>query len=97
MKTLPLITLPVAVAALAAAGCGTKVVDNKKAETLVQQVAAQQGAQATNVSCPKNVTWHTGSSISCTVKLSSGMSGSVTVHELSGGNIQVSASDFNVH
>jgi hypothetical protein len=74
------VVLPVAVGvgALALAGCGSKVIDQGKAEGFTKQVVSASGGTAKSVKCPSDVGVKKGKTFTCTAVLSNGQTAKVT-------------------
>ena len=62
----------VCVAALALAGCGSKVIDQGKAEKFTKQVVVANGSTARSVKCPSDVSVKKGKTFACTAVLANG-------------------------
>ena len=72
--------LPVAVGvgALALTGCGSKVIDQGKAQGFTKQVVAANGGSAKSVKCPSDVGVKKGKSFTCTAVLANGQKFKIT-------------------
>jgi hypothetical protein len=70
--------LALAALAVAATGCGTDTVDNKKAESQVKSQLAAAGGQVKSVSCPSDVEAKSGKKFDCEVTTANGAK--VTLH-----------------
>jgi hypothetical protein len=69
------------VAAVAAAGCGTKNVNTDKAASEIEKGLIQQlGVKGVEVSCPDDVEAKEGDTFECTAK-SQGESATISVHQ----------------
>jgi hypothetical protein len=74
------VVLPVVVGAgaLAVTGCGSKVIDQKKAEGFTKQVVAANGGAAKSVKCPSDVGVKKGKTFACTAALANGQKFKIT-------------------
>jgi hypothetical protein len=68
----------VCVGALALAACGTKVIDQGKAEKFTKQVVVANGATAKSIKCPSDVEVKKGKTFTCTAALTNGQSFKLT-------------------
>jgi Domain of unknown function (DUF4333) len=68
----------VGVGALALTGCGSKVIDQTKAEKFTKQIVAANGGTATKVKCPSNVDVKKGKTFDCAATLSNGQKFKIT-------------------
>ena len=65
--------LALAVAAVAAAGCGETVIDTAKTEeTLKSELNKEQGLDVASADCPSDVEVKAGASFTCTLTLADG-------------------------
>jgi PBP1b-binding outer membrane lipoprotein LpoB len=70
----------VAIAALLIAGCGSKVIDDKKAEAAIKSdVENNTSVKVASVDCPGDVKVNTGTTFDCTVRAQDGRSATVTL------------------
>jgi hypothetical protein len=75
-----------AVAALAAAGCGgEETVDDAEVEQGIEQSLSTAAVEVTSAGCPPDVKVEEGATFTCTVKLDNGAGGKATVTQ-EGGN-----------
>jgi hypothetical protein len=68
----------VGVGALAFTGCGSKVIDQGKAEGFTKQVVTANGGKTTSAKCPSNVDVKKGKSFTCTAVLANGQRFKIT-------------------
>ena len=68
----------VGVGALALAGCGSKVIDQSKAQKFTKQIVAANGGTARKVKCPSNVDVKKGKNFNCTATLANGQTFKIT-------------------
>jgi Domain of unknown function (DUF4333) len=73
-----------ALAAAAAAGCGSDTVDATQVEEGIETDLSTRSVQVTSASCPSDVEKAKGSTFSCTVKLSNDANGKATVTQGAG-------------
>jgi hypothetical protein len=67
------LALLVAIAVVAAPGCGKTVIDDVKTEeTLKQEIEDSQGQKVTSVDCPSGVEVEPKTSFNCTIKMAKG-------------------------
>ena len=79
MRTRPILIILLA-GATAVAGCGTKTIDDGKAEKAIKaEVARQAGADVRSVSCPDDVEPEKGGTFTCRVTGTDGSAGDVNV------------------
>jgi hypothetical protein len=79
MLRLTRVAVPViGVGAAALAGCGTKVIDQGKAQKFTKQVVVANGAAAKSVKCPSGVEVKKGKTFKCTAVLTSGQAFKLT-------------------
>ena len=79
MLRLTRVAVPVVgVDALALTGCGTKVIDQGKAEKFTKQVVVANGAAAKSVKCPGDVEVKKGKTFKCTAVLTNGQTFKLT-------------------
>jgi len=78
----------IAVVALAAAGCGTKTIDQGDEVDLVHKQLAQDNLKAKSVECPDDVEAKEGNTFECDVTLTNGDTGvyTITIESVSGDN-----------
>ena len=70
----------VAIAALLIAGCGSKVIDDKKAEAAIKHdVESNTSVKVASVDCPGDVEVKTGATFDCTVRAQDGRSATVSL------------------
>jgi NAD(P)H-hydrate repair Nnr-like enzyme with NAD(P)H-hydrate epimerase domain len=73
----------VAIAALLVAGCGSKVIDDQKAEAAIKSdVEKNTSVKVASVDCPGDVEVKTGETFNCTVRAQDGRSATVTLKVL---------------
>ena len=74
------VALPVVVGvgALALTGCGSKVIDQGKAEGFTKQVVTANGGTAKTVKCPSDVGVKKGKTFTCTATLTNGQKFKIT-------------------
>jgi Domain of unknown function (DUF4333) len=74
------VVLPVAagVGALALMGCGSKVIDQGKAQKFTKQVVAANGGSTKSVKCPSDVGVKKGKNFTCTAVLTNGQTFKIT-------------------
>ena len=68
----------VGVAALALTGCGSKVIDQSKAQGFTKQIVAANGGTAKTVKCPSDVGVKKGKTFTCTATLANGQKFKIT-------------------
>jgi Domain of unknown function (DUF4333) len=68
-----------AVVALAAAGCGTKTIDQGDEVNLVNKQLSSQNLKAKSVDCPSDVEATEGDTFDCNVTLTNGNTGIYTI------------------
>ena len=68
----------VGVGALAFTGCGSKVIDQGKAEGFTKQVVTANGGTAKSVKCPSDVGVKKGKTFTCTATLTNGTKFKIT-------------------
>lgn len=69
----------IAVVAFAAAGCGTKTLDQSDEVNLVNKQLSSQNLKADSVDCPDDVEAKEGDTFKCDVKLTNGKTGTYTI------------------
>jgi hypothetical protein len=69
----------IALVALAAAGCGTKTLDQGDEVDLVNKQLASQDLKAKSVECPDDVEAKEGETFNCDVTLTNGNTGTYTI------------------
>jgi hypothetical protein len=84
-----------AVLALAAAGCGTKTIDQSSEVDLVNKQLASDKLKAESVDCPDDVEAKEGETFQCDVTLTNGNTGTytITVEKVSGDNASLRVTD----
>jgi NAD(P)H-hydrate repair Nnr-like enzyme with NAD(P)H-hydrate epimerase domain len=77
-----------AVVAFAAAGCGSKTLDQGDEVNLVNKQLSSQGLKAKSVDCPSDVEAKEGDTFKCDVTLTNGKTGTYTIKitQVSGSN-----------
>jgi hypothetical protein len=85
-------------AGLAASGCGTTTIDNKKAESLIRSATGGQGHETpSQISCPSGVKAKKAATFVCQVSYADGTKGTVTEHIASdSGRVEVSPADLHL-
>ncbi len=68
-----------AILALAAAGCGTKTIDQSSEVDLINKQLDSQNLKAKSVDCPDDVEAKEGETFECNVTLTNGRTGAYTV------------------
>ena len=68
----------VSVGALALTGCGSKVIDQSKAQGFTKQIVAANGGTAQKVKCPSDVGVKKGKTFSCTATLANSQKFKIT-------------------
>ena len=68
----------VGVGALALTGCGSKVIDQGKAQGFTKQVVTANGGKTTSAKCPSDVGVKKGKSFTCTAVLANGQKFKIT-------------------
>jgi hypothetical protein len=87
----------VLVAALAVAGCETKIDDSKVEKTISTSIADQVGAKVDSVDCPKDITAKKGGTFTCDVSGADGSTGNAVVKMTDAdGRFEVSARFIHV-
>jgi Domain of unknown function (DUF4333) len=66
------VPVAVGVGALALTGCGSKVIDQSKAEKFTKQIVSANGGNAHKVKCPSDVSVKKGKTFDCTASLANG-------------------------
>jgi hypothetical protein len=81
--------------ALAAAGCGTKTIDQSSEVDLVNKQLASDKLKAESVDCPDDVEAKEGETFQCDVTLTNGDTGTytITVEKVSGDNASLRVTD----
>jgi hypothetical protein len=67
-----------AAGAVALMGCGSKVIDQSKAQSFTKQIVAANGGSATSAKCPSDVGVKKGKTFSCTATLANGSKFKIT-------------------
>lgn len=68
-----------AILALAAAGCGTKTIDESSEVDLINKQLDSQNLKAKSVDCPSDIEAKEGETFECNVTLTNGNTGTYTV------------------
>jgi hypothetical protein len=66
------VPVAVGVGALALTGCGSKVIDQSKAEKFTKQIVSANGGTAKTVKCPSDVSVKKGKTFDCSATLANG-------------------------
>jgi uncharacterized protein DUF4333 len=84
-----------AVLALAAAGCGTKTIDQDSEVDLVNKQLESDNLKAKSVDCPDDVEAKDGETFQCDITLTNGNTGTytITVEKVSGDNASLRVTD----
>jgi len=84
-----------AVLAFAAAGCGTKTIDQSDEVDLVNKQLDSQNLKAKSVDCPDDVEAKEGETFDCNVTVTNGNTGTytITVEKVSGDNASLRVTD----
>ena len=77
-------TAALALAGVAATGCGSDTVDTSQVESGIEKSLSTSGVKVTSADCPSDVEKQKGDTFDCSVKLSNGGTGEVTVTQESG-------------
>ena len=94
-STRTMLLAALALAALLAAGCGTKTLKGGEIEGFVEKTAKEQGAKVTSVDCPDDVKAEKGKSFTCKVKGAGGKEADINVEQTSNhGNVSIGRQDF---
>lgn len=80
----PVVAAALTLAALTATGCGSDTVDTSQVESGIEKNLSTSGVQVTSADCPSDVKKEKGDTFDCSVKLSNGATGEVTVTQESG-------------
>jgi hypothetical protein len=85
----------IAIVAFAAAGCGTKTLDQNDEVDLVNKQLASQDLKAESVDCPDDVDAKEGETFDCDVTLTDGKTGTYTIKitKVSGDNASLQVVD----
>jgi hypothetical protein len=79
MKRMGVVIGVAAALALAAAGCGTKTIDQSSEVDLVNKQLAEDNLKAKSVECPDDVEANEGDTFKCDVTLADGRTGTYTI------------------